>query len=178
MTPHPPSRLLLALTGSLLLHLAVLAAQLLAPPKAPPVRLEVRLQVPEPPPPEAPPPETAPLDKNTLAPETVSAEPPPKPQPKPSEKPGRLKQPEEQKALRKLADYILYPQAAVDAGHEGTVHLLLKLDPNGTVLAASVAASSGHAILDHAAIQAALRAGRIPSAGKREVILPVTFRLQ
>lgn len=174
------SRIGLALTVSVLLHLALLAGRLPVPAPTAPVRLDVRLMVPEiPDQPEekiAPAPEI--FEKNTIAPE---APPPPKAAPTPpapGSKPGRLKTSEEQQALRKLSEHILYPQAAVDAGHEGTVHLLLKLDATGLILHASVAAGSGHPELDHAALQAALRAGRINGGGRSEIILPITFRLQ
>ena len=175
------SRFGLALTVSVLLHLALLAGRLPAPAPAAPVRLDVRLMVPEiPEQPEekiAPAPEI--FEKNTIAPETVKApEPVSKPTPNLNSKPARLKTSEEQQALRKLSEHILYPQAAVDAGHEGTVHLLLKLDSTGLILHASVAAGSGHPELDHAALQAALRAGRINGGGRNEILLPITFRLQ
>lgn len=173
-------RIGLALTLSVLLHLALLAGHLPTVAPTPPMRLEARLMVPETPaPPEektAPAPEI--LEKNTIAPE--APEPPktvPSP-PLPAGKPGRLKSGEEQQALRKLSEHILYPQTAVDAGHEGTVHLLLKLDPTGLILHASVAAGSGHPELDHAALQAALRAGRLNGGGRSEIIMPITFRLQ
>ena len=175
------SRIGMALTVSVLLHLALLAGRLPVPEPSPPVRLDVKLMVPEI---EekveekiVPEPET--LEKNTIAPETTKApEPLSKPQPNPNSKPARLKSGEEQQALRKLSEHILYPQAAVDANHEGTVHLLLKLDAKGLILHASVAAGSGYPELDHAALQAALRAGRITGGGRNEIILPITFRLQ
>lgn len=172
------ARIWLALSVSLLLHLALLAWRMPAPAPTPPMRLEARLMVPESPPmpEEKPAPEI--LEKNTIAPEApapVKTAPSP---PAPAEKPGRLKAAEEQQAVRKLSEHVLYPQSAVEAGHEGTVHLLLKLDPNGRILHASVAAGSGHPELDHAALQAALRAGRLNGGGRSELILPITFRLQ
>lgn len=175
------SRIRLALTVSVLLHLALLAGRLPTPAPSPPMRLDVRLMVPEVedkveerivPEPEA-------FEKNTIAPEiTQPAVSSPKPPTHSNNKPARLKASEEQQALRKLSEHILYPQTAVDNGHEGTVHLLLKLDAAGLILHASVAAGSGHPELDHAALQAALRAGRINSGGRSEIILPITFRLQ
>lgn len=174
------SRIGLALTVSVLLHLALLAGRLPVPAPTPPVRLDVRLMVPEntdePAEEVAPAPEL--FEKNTIAPDIP---PPPKAAPAPPAaggKPGRLKTREEQQALRKLSEHILYPQTAVDAGHEGTVHLMLKLDASGLILHASIAAGSGHPELDHAALQAALRAGRINGGGRSEIILPITFRLQ
>lgn len=173
----PSARICLALMVSLLLHVALLAGRLpVAAPDQPP-RLEARLLIPEakPQPEVAPDPEV--FEKNTLAPEIRQAEPPARPKAS-TTPPSRLKTNDEQRALRKLSEHILYPQTAIDAGHEGTVHLLLKLDTHGTILQASVAASSGHPELDHAALQSALRAGRLNTGGRAEFILPITFRLQ
>ena len=175
------SRIYLALTGSILLHLVLLAGRLPVHTPVPPVRLDVKLIVPEivDKVEEKPPVDPELFEKNTIAPETaLLPKPSPRPTPVPHSKPARLKAAEEQHALRKLSEHILYPQAAVDAGHEGTAHLLLKLDANGLILHASIAATSGHPELDHAALQAALRAGRINSGGRSEIILPITFRLQ
>lgn len=174
----PSARIYLALTASLLLHLALLAGRLPAAAPARPERIEVRLNLPDSPAPPAP----DVFEKNTLASETaapLAPPPPPMATPKPAAaKPARLKAAEEQHAIRKLSEHILYPQAAIDANHEGTVHLLLKLDANGNILHASVAAGSGHPELDHAALQSALRAGRLNGGGRAEIILPITFRLQ
>lgn len=173
----PSARICLALTVSLLLHLALLAGRLpaAAPPKSP--RIEARLLIPEARPLPEVPPDPGVFEKNTLAPETTKPEPPTQAR-TPAARPSRLKASDEQRALRKLSEHILYPQAAIDAGHEGTVHLLLKLDPHGVILHASIAAGSGHPELDHAALQSALRAGQLNSGGRAEIILPVTFRLQ
>lgn len=177
----PSARLCLALTASLLLHLTLLAGRLPAAAPEKPPRIEARLLIPE----SRPQPEAAPdpavFEKNTLAPETrqpETAPPAPSPRPRAATPPARLKAGDEQRALRKLSEHILYPQAAVEAGHEGTVHLLLRLDAHGTILHASVAAGSGHPELDHAALQSALRAGQLNAGGRTEIILPITFRLQ
>ncbi|MDE2599192.1 MAG: TonB family protein [Rhodocyclaceae bacterium] len=179
MTPSA-TRICLALTLSALLHLALLGGRWSAPAPIKPVRLEARLAIPEPSP-AAPPAPPAPdiFEKNTLAPEETRPAPTPKPVPKAQAgKPARLKSADEQRAVRKLSEHILYPQAAIEAGHEGTVHLLLKFDASGAILEASVAAGSGYPELDHAALQSALRAGRLNTGGRTEIILPITFRLQ
>ena len=181
------SRIYLALAASALLHVALLAGQWPAAAPVKPARLDARLVIPQVPEEKAPPPAPEILEKNTIATEEdirtpkpvqpQAAQPTP-PKPATDKAPTRMKAAEEQRALRKLSEHILYPQAAVDAGHEGTVHLLLKLDASGAILHASIAAGSGHPELDHAAVQAALRAGRLNTGGKTEVILPITFRLQ
>ena len=84
----------------------------------------------------------------------------------------------DQASQRKLADHLFYPREAVSRGLQGEVRLLLTLDRQGRVIAARVASSSGHALLDRAATDAAYAIGSIPGAGNSEMILPVIFRLQ
>ena len=84
----------------------------------------------------------------------------------------------EEAAQRKLSEVLFYPPEAVARGIEGEVRLLLTLDPGGRLLDAQIAASSGHKMLDDAAIRAAFAMGSLPQAGEREVILPVVFRLR
>lgn len=181
----PSSRFCLALAASALLHLALLGGRL--PPRthaaALPMRLDARLMVPPTP---APAPDPGILEKDTIAtatqttPRRVLRAPPVlhPPAPSPSPRPAPDPRTAAQQALRKLSDYILYPPEAKAAGHEGTVHLLLRIEPDGRVREVSVAASSGFPELDHAAVEAALRAGRIDGGGRSELLLPVTFRLQ
>ena len=83
-----------------------------------------------------------------------------------------------ERAQRKLSKQLFYPPEAVARGIEGEVRLILKLSAEGAVVEVSIAASSGHAILDNAAIKAALAMGRLSGASSRELILPVIFRLQ
>ena len=80
-----------------------------------------------------------------------------------------------QAAQRKLSEHLFYPQEAVARGIEGEVRLILKLSPTGSV----DEVSSGHAILDNAAIRAAYAMGRLTTGNNSgEMILPVVFRLQ
>ena len=81
------------------------------------------------------------------------------------------------RAQRKLSQHLFYPAEALARGLEGEVRLLVRLSPDGRVDEVSVAASSGHAILDNAAIKAAYAMGGLPGA-PRELILPVVFQLQ
>jgi len=69
-----------------------------------------------------------------------------------------------------------YPPEAVAKGIEGETILMLRYDPDGTLLDAKIARSSGHAILDQAALRAVRATPRI-GEGPREVLLPVTFAL-
>lgn len=170
-------RIIPALLLSLLLHGLVLWGHLLGaskPPPPPPV-LNVTL---------ARPPDEEPLLKNTLDDgpvETPAEAPPPprtikpegKPHPAPTPKPATLSA-----AQRKLADHLYYPPQAVAAGLQGDVQLLLTLDSTGAIQEAEVAVSSGHPVLDQAAVRAAYAMGRVEGVTKREMLLPVSFRLR
>jgi protein TonB len=65
----------------------------------------------------------------------------------------------------------------VAQGLEGDVILLLNLSDNGQLVSASIARSSGHAILDQAALDAARHIGALPG-NPRQTLFPVSFRLQ
>lgn len=189
---RPPSRLSLAaaLLISLLLHLSLLGAGMLSLPQTLPgsrqaaaARIDTRLL----------PPATQDLAesllKNTLAEETA----PPPESPVPARTAAQSAAPSSasakprtasassaarQAAQRKLAAHIYYPEEAVARGLEGEVRLLLTLAPDGRLLDAVIAASSGHALLDQAALDAVRTMGGLPDAGVVELILPVVFRLQ
>ena len=82
------------------------------------------------------------------------------------------------RAERRLAEHVYYPQEAIDRGLEGEVRLLVTLDGTGRIMDIQVAASSGHAILDQAALQAARSLGTLPGTGRSEIFLPVRFQLR
>ena len=84
----------------------------------------------------------------------------------------------EQGIQRKLLEHLFYPPEAVHMGLEGEVRLLLTLDPQGAVIDARIASSSGYALLDRAATDAAYAMRRFPAAGAKELILPVVFKLR
>lgn len=170
----PAPRLPLAFAASLLLHAAVLGGSALLhsaqpAPKSTPAALDATLR---------PTAVAEPLLKDTLAEETPPA-PPPKP-PKPTKPAERTPAPGGKQvaaATRKLAEHVYYPPEAVARGLEGEVRLLLTLADDGGVLEVSVAHGSGHAILDQAAVRAAYAMGRMAGTGRRELLLPVLFRL-
>lgn len=168
-----PPRLILALALSLALHGVLIFPDLLkrfsAAPPRPALQATLRL------PPQA---EIASdtLLKNTLDREEAPAvEKTPIPEPRSSPK---LAKREVQAAQRKLSEHLFYPPEAIARGIEGEVRLILKLSADGAVDDVSIAASSGHALLDNAAIKAAYAMGRLTGARSRELILPVIFRLQ
>ena len=169
-----PFRLIIALALSLALHGVLLLPDLLkrlavAPP---PPMLQASLRLP--PQPERP---TEPLLKNTLDAEEISPlESPPPTKPQPAQKTSAKR--EIQAAQRKLSEHLFYPPEAIARGLEGEVRLILKLSASGAVDDVAIAASSGHPILDNAAIKAAYAMGKLTGATSRELILPVIFRLQ
>lgn len=85
------------------------------------------------------------------------------------------------KSLRRaeaaLTRHLFYPPEAVARGQEGEVILLLTLTDSGQLTQVEVARSSGHALLDQAALDAAGRIGVLPG-NKRQLLFPVRFRLQ
>jgi protein TonB len=168
-------RLIPALALSLALHGALILPDILkrltvAPPR-PALQALLRL-------PPRPEPVAEPLLKNTLDNEDTPpvAKPPPPPTLQPT--PRSTAKREVQAAQRKLSEHLFYPPEAVARGIEGEVRLILKLSAEGAVDEVSIAASSGHTLLDNAAIKAAFAMGRLTGASSRELILPVIFRLQ
>lgn len=82
----------------------------------------------------------------------------------------------QRQAQSAISKQLLYPPEAIERGLEGDVTLLLTLDDNGRVQSAEIARSSGHALLDAAAVNAAQRLGRLPG-NARESLVPISFRL-
>jgi len=195
-TPNfPPSRrLLLALSLSLLLHaagialvewigpapqrpkpaaLAALHATLLTRPKPPADDLK---------------PAAEPVLKNTLPAAEPESTPAAEPQTTPAvstadlspRRPSAapLRAAAEASARRKLAEHVFYPPEAVAQGIQGEVRLLVALDRKGNIVHAKVIVSSGHAVLDQAAVSAAYAIGRLPGAGALDLLLPVIFKLE
>jgi periplasmic protein TonB len=81
------------------------------------------------------------------------------------------------KAAEQVARELLYPAEAIARGQEGEALVLLFLDEAGNAIAARVESSSGHALLDAAAVRAARTLRSLPGSAPREALLPVRFRL-
>jgi protein TonB len=81
-------------------------------------------------------------------------------------------------ANAQLARELLYPAEAIARGLEGEALVLLFLDARGNAVAARLEASSGHALLDDAAVRAARTLRGLPASAPREALLPVRFRLR
>ncbi len=82
------------------------------------------------------------------------------------------------RAAEQLARELPYPPEAIERGLQGEALVLLFLDGNGNAIAARLERSSGHDILDEAALRAARRLRALPASAPREALLPVRFRLR
>lgn len=76
-----------------------------------------------------------------------------------------------------------YPELARRRGQEGTVHVRCQVDANGLVADASLARSSGHKLLDEAALNTVRKWKFRPGSSNGAsvagvVVVPVQFRLQ
>jgi periplasmic protein TonB len=175
--------LLAAIGASLLIHGAPFAGALLAPPaqqappSAPPVPLMATLM----------PKLALPADKEFLLPEpdntpkpaaAQTAENPRKTAVDPKNRPKTWTQTIREQLSAQQRDGLFYPAAAIQQGLEGEALVLLLLDPTGAVVAARIEESSGHALLDDAALRAVRRLRSLPADAPAESLLPVRFRLR
>ncbi len=71
-----------------------------------------------------------------------------------------------------------YPEEAIRREWDGTVGLVVSFAPEGGAVAAEVVRSSGHTLLDEAALEAALRWHLPPSPTTRRFHVPVEFVLE
>jgi protein TonB len=99
---------------------------------------------------------------------------PPQPPPEPAPPVGEVEAPPVALASPSPA----YPTIARRRGWEGSVEILMVLDENGRVVEATIASSSGHAVLDEAARGTVLRSWRyVAGAAGRTVRHRFTFAL-
>lgn len=192
-TINVPTFLGRALALSLILHAALIAAvaQLVLPPSrtAHPAAAELKVSLREPrPEPELPAvpqlllPQEAPRNANAAAPVHASrpadilvAAPPVSPAPAAL---PRLEGEAALRAVEQLRRELPYPPEAIERGLQGEALVLLFLDASGNAIAARLEASSGHALLDEAAVRAARTLRSLPDSAPREVLFPVRFRLR
>jgi protein TonB len=171
-------RLAVAGTVSLLFHAVVLGGGNLihrhsSPEHPAPEPLQATLVPPSLPPPPA-----------LIAPEPppVEAKPEPKPEPKPRPpqpaRPGFTATDVARMALQQIARQPFYPEEAIARGLQGEAVVRLFLDESGNAIAARLESSSGHAILDDAAVRAARAVHSLPAGSPTEIVLPVRFRLR
>lgn len=170
-------RLFAALALSLSLHLLPFLSDFLSAPhrasKTEPIQAELR---PPPLPDTTPPP---PLELPSPQQPKVSEaakRPSPKQAPPPAAKSWTQTVREQLKKLDAIGQF--YPQEAIARGLEGEALVLIVLDENGQVVATRLEQSSGHAILDDAALRAARSLKSLPADAPRQTALPIRFRLK
>lgn len=105
-------------------------------------------------------------------------EPKPRPAPRPVRRGGFTAVEAARLALQQMAKQPFYPEAAIAQGIEGEALVTLFLDESGNAVAARLEKSSGHAILDEAAVRAARSVRSLPAGTPSEILLPVRFRLR
>lgn len=176
---RPHCRLTLALIVSLLFHLLPFVSELIAPPTAPLPPLPSPAMTAElrpPPLPAAPPlllPEE-PIEK-AAKPKLLQAE------AKPAATSGKPRRWEDEvsKQFRKQAEQgLYYPAEAIVQGLQGEAIVLMIISENGQISAARIEQSSGHRLLDEAALRAVRSLRSLPADAPREALLPVRFSLR
>lgn len=174
-------RLLPALAVSLVLHALPFASDLGKPQEVPKRQL-ITAHLQPPPPAGEPPPLLLPEPPQSAKP--AKAEPPPRP-PKPARPaPAPTAAPKDwTKEVKRQLEALdeqgrFYPEEAVSRGLEGQALVFFVLDERGGVVAARIEESSGHRILDDAALRAVRSLKSLPAAAPRETLLPVRFRLR
>lgn len=91
----------------------------------------------------------------------------------------RLPSESARQTTKRLSQSLFYPPEALAQGLEGEVVLLLETGEGGRIETASVAGSSGHDILDEAALRAVRRMGSLgPAAAGKAILFPVRFRIR
>lgn len=116
------------------------------------------------------------------APAANAAKPkPPQAEPKPAKPSGKPRRWEDEvsKQFRKQAEQgLYYPAAAIAQGLQGEAVVLMIISEDGQVSAARIEQSSGHPLLDEAALRAVRSLRSLPATAPREALLPVRFSLK
>ena len=171
----------LAIAGSLLLHLLSFLPGLISAPEkqstAQPMSANLR------PPPATP--MAAPPDVPLILPEQPKAKAPEKaakaekkPRDNSAATPKTWTQAVRQHLKKLNEEGLFYPEEARRNGIEGEALVFLLIAADGKVSAARIEESSGHRILDEAALRAVRSLHSLPADAPRETLLPVRFRLR
>ena len=170
-----------ALVLSLVLHAAVIGAvaQFAAPPIARRALPDLTVTLREPDPvPEKPAPARPQLLLPQDTPRNPSAARRAVQPPASAASPQRLSGYAALSAAEQLQRELLYPREAIERGLQGEALVLLFLDQAGDAVAARIESSSGHELLDDAAVRAARTLRALPDSAPRDVLLEVRFRLR
>ena len=156
-------------------------APTIPPPEPPPRQADLPKPKPKPAPPSPAPPRPV---ETAVAPPTPSVAPAPAVPTPPAPRAGTPDPSYAAILLRWLERFRDYPRHARLRGIEGTVTLSLTLARSGSVIAAKIHATSGHAILDDAALAMARNADPFPpfprifALNRAEFLVPIVFALQ
>jgi protein TonB len=142
------------------------------------VSLRESLAAPEPQKAQDPAPESPRLILPERRPRQATARPPLEPVARQTATLQRLSGEAARLAGEQMARELHYPVEAIERGLQGEAVVLLFLDESGNAVAARLEESSGHALLDAAAVRAARTLRALPSSAPREALLPVRFRLR
>jgi len=167
-------RLFAALALSVTLHLLPLLPYFITHPAQPESARPLQAELRNPPPADQPSP---PLKLPEPPKPAENAKPRPQ-KPAPAVPPKTLSQAVREHLKRLDAAGQFYPAEAIARGLEGDVQVLLVLDESGKVVAARVEQSSGHALLDDAALKAVRSLSSIPADSPRDTLLWLRFRLK
>lgn len=177
--PRTHRLLFLAIVCSLLLHALPFLPELISAPENKSTAQAMTASLRPPPAMSSPPPGQVPLSlpKQALK-ETPTAKPAARPEKAPAPSARTWTQAVRQH-LKTLQDKgLFYPEEARRQGIEGEALVLLLIDPDGNVLAARIEHSSGHKLLDEAALGAVRSLRSLPADAPQESLLPVRFRLR
>lgn len=76
-----------------------------------------------------------------------------------------------------VGETLIYPLEAIEQGMEGIAILEVATDLTGGITDVALADTSGHPLLDEAAVNAVRKLGRIPEWAGQHDFMPVSFRL-
>jgi protein TonB len=80
---------------------------------------------------------------------------------------------------RRIRDKLVYPAPARRAGIQGVAEVTFTIHEDGKVSDVTIRKSSGHAVLDDAAIQTIIAAAPFPKPpAPARIAIPISFRLR
>lgn len=167
-------RLFAALALSLSLHLLPFLPDAIKSPPKPEAARPLQAELRSPPPVDQPPP----VLKLPEPPRPVDSLKPGPAKPNQANTPKSFNQAVREHLKKLDAAGQFYPAEAIARGLEGDVQVLLVLDESGKVVAARVEQSSGHALLDDAALKAVRSLSSIPADSPHDTLLWLRFRLK
>lgn len=119
--------------------------------------------------------------KNTLKEDPgtpAEAKPPRRPGRDPNTVPRPSAKPAQEQIPEAASVEMLYPPEALALGLEGEPVLWVEVDANSRIVSVGIGASSGHPILDEAAVKQLWQLGKLEGHRSKTLLFPVKFKLQ